>query len=473
MKFLSLMLFVVFASLNVKAQEGRGCFLGHFIPDGSSVIAYQNSTVPYGNLCVSETRTCTNGVLSGSFNFDSCSVDAPASCLFNGQTIINGGSVTAYQNSTVPYGNQCISETRTCFNGSFDGTFQFASCSVAAPAACIFNGQTIPSGQSVTTYPESTVPYGHACTAHTELCTNGVLSGNDPYASCTVAEPASCLFNGQTIAHGQTVVTYAHSTVPYGQTCEPVIETCNNGALSGNNQFASCTVGNPAPCDFNGQSIPSEHSVIAYQAASVPYGSQCVSQTRMCHNGVLNGSFAFNNCSVQPAPPTDFIPSTKAEKLAYIAYMSCGIPNKSFPRSYSPKQPSLQQILEKVQACTPEAYPETSLNPIEALTINQLIDPKNPYMRNKFFSCLWYQPPYTDHFETYFGIYSPDILNVLCYGASSKKALEGFDQTTEYVKACLATDYVTCWNWEQDKAAQARWNSVQKIRSQLRKCIAP
>ena len=46
---------------------------------GSSVTAYQTSSVPYGNTCasVSQTRTCTNGSLSGSYGYDSCSVDPP------------------------------------------------------------------------------------------------------------------------------------------------------------------------------------------------------------------------------------------------------------------------------------------------------------------------------------------------------------------------------------------------------------
>lgn len=65
----------------------------------------------------------------------------------------------------------------------------------------------------------------------------------------------------------------------------------------------------PASCTFNGQTIASGSSVTAYQSASVPYGSTCVSQTRTCSNGVLSGSYAYASCSVQAAPP----PSTDTQ----------------------------------------------------------------------------------------------------------------------------------------------------------------
>jgi putative peptidoglycan binding protein len=61
-----------------------------------------------------------------------------ASCSWNGQTIASGSSVTAYQAATVPAGGQCISETRTCQQGILSGSYQYASCTVATtqPPTC-------------------------------------------------------------------------------------------------------------------------------------------------------------------------------------------------------------------------------------------------------------------------------------------------------------------------------------------------
>jgi len=58
-----------------------------------------------------------------------------ASCTFNGQNITNGQSVTAYQAATVPSGSTCASQQRSCSNGTLSGTYTYASCSVQAAQA--------------------------------------------------------------------------------------------------------------------------------------------------------------------------------------------------------------------------------------------------------------------------------------------------------------------------------------------------
>ncbi len=63
----------------------------------------------------------------------------------------------------------------------------------------------------------------------------------------------------------------------------------------------------PAACALPwGGTIAHGASVTAYQSASVPNGQQCVSELRVCNNGVLSGSFQNQSCAVEPpAPPTD------------------------------------------------------------------------------------------------------------------------------------------------------------------------
>lgn len=187
--------------------------------NGQSTVAYQNSTVPAGQTCVQETRTCSNGSLSGTYNFATCTPGGPASCLFNGQTIAHQGTVVGYQSSSVAYNQTCNQQVRTCNNGVLSGAFNFASCTVDTPKNCSFNGQTVAHGSPVQAYQNSTVNAGQTCVVETRVCTDGNLSGSYNYGSCTVAANAACLFNGQTVAHGQNVIAFLNSTVLVGQSC--------------------------------------------------------------------------------------------------------------------------------------------------------------------------------------------------------------------------------------------------------------
>ena len=78
-------------------------------------------------------------------------IPAPTFCIFDGKRVQNGASVTAYKDATVPAGQQCASETRTCTNAILSGTYKFAKCSVqgepdkTAPKV----GFTAPDGQNV------------------------------------------------------------------------------------------------------------------------------------------------------------------------------------------------------------------------------------------------------------------------------------------------------------------------------------
>lgn len=105
---------------------------GQMISNGSSITAYQASTVPFSSSCVSQSRTCTNGTLSGSYPSSTCTVAPASTCVFNGNMISNGAAVTAFQSSSVPFGSTCASQTRSCSNGTLSGSYQFASCSVDA-----------------------------------------------------------------------------------------------------------------------------------------------------------------------------------------------------------------------------------------------------------------------------------------------------------------------------------------------------
>ena len=61
----------------------------------------------------------------------SISVSQPSACTLNGQSIAHGSSATAYQSSSVAFGNTCQSQSRTCSNGSLGGSYQYSACSIS------------------------------------------------------------------------------------------------------------------------------------------------------------------------------------------------------------------------------------------------------------------------------------------------------------------------------------------------------
>jgi hypothetical protein len=72
---------------------------GGTIPSGQSVTAYQAPTVQSPNTCQSQTRTCNNGTLSGSYQYQSCTVQTgggSGSLSFQQGAYLNADSGGAY-----------------------------------------------------------------------------------------------------------------------------------------------------------------------------------------------------------------------------------------------------------------------------------------------------------------------------------------------------------------------------------------
>ncbi len=273
-------------------------FNGISYSEGQNVLAFQNSTAPFGESCLSENRVCSSGILSGSFSYATCSVGVAKACLFDGRTIAHGASVQAAQNSTVAFGSSCRFENRTCNNGTLSGTYTFASCTAQAAQSCLFDGQTVAHSNSVTGFLTSTVPFGQSCSSEMRLCTNGALSGSYKYGSCNEGAPNSCLFNGKTVAHGEKVTGFQTDTKNFGETCSAQERICNNGVLSGSYGFPTCSVGAAKTCSFNGTTINHGTQVTAYQSGNAAYGNSCVPESRECNNGSLSGSYVYGSCVV-------------------------------------------------------------------------------------------------------------------------------------------------------------------------------
>jgi len=124
-------------------QLGQYCSLpwGGTISNGQSVTAYSAANAPVGQACstIAQTRTCTNGTLTGSYAQQSC---AAMCALPWGGTIAQGQSVTAYSASSVPASQSCssVAQTRTCgVAGQLSGGFSNQSCVVLNPKTLVLS----------------------------------------------------------------------------------------------------------------------------------------------------------------------------------------------------------------------------------------------------------------------------------------------------------------------------------------------
>lgn len=120
---------------------------GGGIDEGGTVTAYQSATST-DCAAISETRACSDGILSGSYTQQSCVLPAPCALPWGGM-IQSGESVTAYASNVSP---QCaaISEQRVCVGGNLTGSYSSPSCE--APLTVVYpnGGETLQAKARVT-----------------------------------------------------------------------------------------------------------------------------------------------------------------------------------------------------------------------------------------------------------------------------------------------------------------------------------
>jgi hypothetical protein len=317
------------ANFNATTSTSSDCSApwGSNVANGTSVTAYRNAIEPFDSTCTSETRTCTNGELSGSYLNQNCVVQPTSDCTTPwNTTVTNGSSVTAYQLATVPPGSTCTSENRTCTNGILSGSYANQSCTVETTRTISVTvtptgtgsvtGITVSGSGAACTGTSCTVPFDWTGTLSASGTCSGSpltvtgsstnLSSTATSASITLASCAGPVCNtpwGSTVNSGSSVTAFSATTVPYGSSCSSIqeIRFCNDGVLSGSFINESCSVSAPANCTFNGNTVIHGSSVIAYSTPTVTSPTTCasVSQTRTCTNGVLNNpTFSNANCSV-------------------------------------------------------------------------------------------------------------------------------------------------------------------------------
>ncbi len=107
-------------------------------PMGTS---YNSGQISYAVGTSTWTFSCTNTTGQRATSAATEVVTAPASCALPwGGTISSGSSVPAYLSSLVPPRSPCSSQTRTCSNGTLSGSYQNQSCASGCTPPQVYNG---------------------------------------------------------------------------------------------------------------------------------------------------------------------------------------------------------------------------------------------------------------------------------------------------------------------------------------------
>ncbi len=119
---------------------------------------------------------------------------------------------------------------------------------------------------------------------------------------------------------------------------------------------------------------------------------------------------------IKPVPQL----SAKGQALLDAMTLVCNISNKSDRNNF---RPTHDMILNKLNQASELNYPETARTAQMSLVIQGLTNPADSSLRQRMFGGLWYQPPYSDAFETYFGITSEEAKSTFCWNGDKMNGI--------------------------------------------------
>lgn len=117
------------------------------------------------------------------------------------------------------------------------------------------------------------------------------------------------------------------------------------------------------------------------------------------------------NCKIKTKEPVPNL-SEKALRLLNIMTQACQIKNTSDPLNKIGA--TKETIFKLLSQGTPEIYPDTSKTTTQTQLLASLDNNKSE-LYQKLFGGLWYQPPYSNDFETYFGISTFEAKSLFCF----------------------------------------------------------
>lgn len=223
-----------------------------------------------------------------------------------GGSIAHLAAVLAYDSESVPFGDECISQQRACFDGSLSGAGAFSSCFVEEPDVI----QPFPlgsaSGLEVGAYGVSNEVRMVGLTAPSQM-TLAVTGGASSTANIRLCETASCPSTGWSVWANIGSRTVQPGTWLQLRLTAPGLGLSRQvtASIGGISETFTATTRPGLTCDTP-WGTPLEHgqTYSAYLAEFVPFNSNCLSGTRSCNDGVLGGSsgYVHGQCTVDSMP---------------------------------------------------------------------------------------------------------------------------------------------------------------------------
>lgn len=322
---------VVVGAVSIDTSKA-GCVLpwGEKMLHGEQKVSFKDKVVAFDEECISRTHTCIDGKLDfpESYPFPSCTILKPRSCTIEETKVtVLHDSVKLFYNkwSIVWWKHICEEQIRRCNDWTLDGNdeFKYTSCKTTTTASSTVSGPykcpnpyvgeytSLDHGRAGVGYFKNVVGSTESCEGVVNGKTNKVSvncaygsiqpigNGVKIYRTCVKGAPKSCKTPwGAIVANGASVTAFQNSSVGFGAQCQSETRVCNDGVLWGSFLFGSCSEGKPYDCTSPwGTIVVHGQSIQAYQTDSVPFGWNCVPQTRTCNNGTLAWSYAFKTCT--------------------------------------------------------------------------------------------------------------------------------------------------------------------------------
>ena len=154
------------------------------------------------------------------------------SCDLNGQTIANGSATTTYQSLTVPSGSQCVAQTRTCTNGVLSGSYTNSSCIVQHTQAATPSVSITAPANNATLSGTQTITASSSETSGTIAGVQFQLDGKNLGAKDTTA-PYSISWNTASSTNGAHTISAIAYDASGNTATSTVSVTVMNGTFSG------------------------------------------------------------------------------------------------------------------------------------------------------------------------------------------------------------------------------------------------
>ncbi len=161
-----------------------------------------------------------------------------------------------------------------------------------------------------------------------------------------------------------------------------------------------------------------------------------------CANDSSTRLLSCLKCNVPMTPPAPPQFSEKGQAFIDVMAIGCSIPNKSAPRGYV--APTKEQLIARLSRLSPTFYPDSEMSAAQKNVIAGLRN--DPAMQKRMFGGRWYQPPYSDSFETYFGASVAEVVYQICYqspDANFSPYNSSPIHSIEYMN-CTSTGNTTC-----------------------------